>query len=139
MLSALAYTQDVEPRLEQRMGQSKIMEIYNYRYSYYHFLTFEIDNGYQILSKKEISKDLKKDSKNIADVKSGTNGDQFDITLLESKKQDFLSFDVNRQLDRDVVYKLEDGRYLVVFSKKKIAQLYKEKFGEGKRLKPSKK
>ena len=61
------------------------------------------------------------------------------LILLESKKQDFLSFDVNRQLDRDVVYKLEDGRYLVVFSKKKIAQLYKEKFGEGKRLKPSKK
>lgn len=133
------FGQDIEPRLEQRFGKSKIMEIYNYQYSYYHFLTYEIDYGYEILSKKDISKDMKKSALDISAVKLGTNGAQFDVALLESKKQDFLAFEVNRELDQDVVYKLEDGRYLVVLSKKNIAKKYKEIFGEGKRTKPSKK
>lgn len=139
MLSLSVFGQEVEPRLEQRLGKSKIMEIYNYRYSYYHFLTYELDHGFQVLSKKEISKDLKKSANDISVIKTGTNGNQFDILLLESKKQDFLAFDVNRKLDEDVVFKLDDGRYLVIFSKKKIARMYKDIHGEGKRTKPSKK
>jgi hypothetical protein len=138
-ISSFSSAQDLEPRLLNRMGSNEIEKIYLYRYDYYHFLMFELDNGYTIKTKKELSKDQVKKAKSIDEVNSLTGGQPLTMDAVKMEIFDFLSYSFEREMDDDVIYKLEKDSYVIVYSKQNLAAMYKSKFGTQKRTTPVKK
>jgi hypothetical protein len=138
-ISTVSIGQDVESRLVDRIGEDKIEKIYSFRYDYYHFLVYEIDAGYVLKSKAELSKDQRSAAKSVEGVVSTKDNTPFTQELINNEKFDFLTFSFERDMKNDLIYKLSNDQYMIIYSKQNIAKMYKATFGSEKRKAPAKK
>lgn len=120
------YAQKLDQDLLNRFGESELTKIYNGRYEYYHYLMFEKTNGFEKIDKKALSKEQKKSAQ------------ELDITLAQLQAGEVYFFtQVNQELAKENYYRLSDGNYIIVFSKREMSKKYYAKYGHVKPSKPN--
>lgn len=138
-ISTVSFSQKLESRLIDRMGEKNIEKIHSFRYDYYHFLIYELNAGYELKSKTELTKEQRIAAENIDGIKSIKENTPLSEDIVKNDGFDFLSYTFQRDMNNDKVYKLSNDSYILIYSKQNISAMYKAKYGTQKRTTPSKK
>jgi len=114
----------IDQRLKTNHGES-INRIFEKQKSYYDFLVWELNKGYEIVDMTTL--DL-----NVVDVRSvqnisNSNGETFKLELLEMPKVfNFIDFNFKREKQTEVYYDLENGTVIMFYSLRSVWNNYKE-------------
>jgi len=110
---------DFDPRIVENKGE-QVTHIYQNQQDYYQFLLFELDNGYQVVSKNTLAKEQRKELKSIKGIQS-KSGEKFTVNQLENPATfNFMKYNFIREKDNHTYYDLNNGNVLVIFSQMHI-------------------
>lgn len=99
---------NIDQRLITNHGEN-IYRIYEKQSSYYDFLLWELDNGYEVVELSNVEK-IKVLS---IDGVQNSNGDVFTINILSYPNLfNFIDYNFVREKHQDVYYDLGEGKYI---------------------------
>lgn len=116
MYSAV-YAQDIDPRVRQNYGERGI-SAYEYNKYSYNYMVFELDNGYKVVQKSDLSKEEKKL------VQHSLMWTPEQITSLGTQQFNFVAMGLKLQSAAKQYYSIDDTRVLVLLPIREITAAF---------------
>ncbi|MGB0933086.1 MAG: hypothetical protein ACPGU5_02325 [Lishizhenia sp.] len=109
----------IDLRLLENEGE-KIEEIYKFRSEYYNYLVYELNEGFDILDKKEV-KLLENTIEISINNLINSKGEKLSMEAIEKTNFNFKSYGLDVDLNTPSLIKIDRNKFLLIKSKLQIA------------------
>jgi hypothetical protein len=118
-LSTSVFSQEIDERLVKNKGE-QAQSAFKYNTNAYNYMLFELDFGYQVVSKKELTKDERKLVQTLPDLTGITE----QIAVIGTDKFNYSTLGVSLKSKEKQYFQLPNNKILILLPIAEITQLF---------------
>ncbi len=119
VLSTSIFSQEIDERLVKNKGE-QAQSAFKYNTNAYNYLLFELDFGYQVVSKKELTKDERKLVQTLPDLTGITE----QLAVIGTDKFNYCTLGVSLKSKEKQYFQLPNNEILILLPIAEITQLF---------------